>query len=202
MDEDRDLRNGDDSADEPSVEIVHDDIVKRLLDYQRQLRETAEDAAATPTRTSTMTAEAPSDELVDLTTAGAGDTDDGDPGRADAATGSSAGTASPDAIVLDTTEASADVIVLHPDTDIARSGIGTTDVVDEMTTIGGEPPASQLIGSQPSRDAEHLERFERSLEDLASRFAELRSSFQDMAIAADDRLAEIEDLLARLQLDR
>jgi hypothetical protein len=204
----------------------HDDIVKRLLDYQRQLRESG-DAEGAHTATTTITAEAAADELLDLTTAEAEDADTisiDEPTTA-AATGRTTGEAS------DGTAASAhgaaDVIVLHPEATPSGTAEAAADVdatVDEtidaaMEEIAaGETEATATDGATPnaigsatiddatrarsSEDAERIARYERSLEDLAERFATLRQSFQDMAIAADGRLAEIEELLAQIQLDR
>lgn len=249
-------------AEEP--ELVHDDIVKRLLDYQRQLREglegTSAGAAAAASSVATQTA---TEELVDLT---GGDTLEEDfvdltadvsgaPRSADDMTIGDVDVASPpppvDDAAADTPTSvagetgadartqdgalpddradatNADVIVLHPDaTPTSIDPDATTSADDVTSTPTGIPssgpshagawpgtaptsPAAPIAEATPSittdtSDGEAADRIlelERRLEVLSARFAELRSSFQDMAIAADERLAEIEDLLAGNRTD-
>ena len=240
MDDERDLRDDAETGEEAGPEIAHDDIVKRLLDYQRQLREVDEAPAAA---TTTITAEA-AEEIVDLTdvegdahtisldepaTAAATEAEPID--AAEVGHGTSAGA----------DDGSADVIVLHPEptssdetadtasmtgsvdatadedlaTAVAEIATGETDATTEAENDAGatasttaspaiETAAAPVIedAATASDDDERIARYERSLEDLAERFAILRSSFQDMAIAADERLAEIEELLAQTQLER
>jgi hypothetical protein len=246
-------------AEEP--ELVHDDIVKRLLDYQRQLREGLQDTEMAPSSVATQTA---TDELVDLT---GGDTleedfvdltedvsgaprpagdmaiDDGavasppPPPVGDAAADtptSTAGEAGADGRPQDgvlpdvrSDATNAEVIVLHPDATPATMDPDATTTADDVTSTStiissdasghagawpGTAPTSlsaPIAETTPSitgdtsddEAADRIVQLERRLEVLSTRFAELRSSFQDMAIAADERLAEIEDLLAGTRAD-
>ena len=248
MDEDRELSDDSNADDEADPDIVHDDIVKRLLDYQRQLREGAPEEIAAAA-TTTLTAESPADELIDLTAVEADDASDtvtlDEPATA-AATSPETATSDPTAAAATGMEvtgetptgadddASAEVIVLRPEAPAANDVAEDTEA---MTTVDAsadedlatamlevaeaEPPTPSATTDDATREAptaeteapapeatidadaaERIARYERSLEDLADRFATLRSSFQDMAIAADERLAEIEELLAQTQLDR
>jgi hypothetical protein len=242
MDEDREPSD-DVNAEEANPNIAHDDIVKRLLDYQRQLREGAPEELA-PGPTTTITAESPADEVVDLTAAEADD--DSDTITLDelaTAGATSAETATTDAIDAAATatdlgnepsqtraddEASADVIVLRPEGSTAEELAEDTEAMtavdasadEDLATVMTEiaeaeaaapsdatastinATAAPEVATIPPAEADRIARYERSVEDLAERFATLRSSFQDMAIAADERLAEIEELLAQTQLDR
>ncbi len=228
-------------AEEPV--LVHDDIVKRLLDYQRQLREGLEDTATAPSSVATQTV---TDELVDLT---GGDTLEEDfvdltedvsgaprpaedraiedvaaaspppppldDGAVDAPTRTIGGAEAPAQDRVD-----AEVIVLHPDpsadqdamTSASDAAVALADAPsDEAGRAGAWPgpapsPArvedgspSVTTGSSDDEAADRIAELERRLEILVSRFADLRSSFQDMAIAADERLAEIEDLLTEVR---
>jgi len=246
MDEDRELSDDVNADEEANPNIAHDDIVKRLLDYQRQLREGAPEELAAAA-TTTITAESAADEVVDLTTVEADDDADtitlDEPATAGATSVETATTDATGAVATGTDvmsetsepgaddEASADVIVLRPegspterdaqdtavmtavdasaDEDVAtamtelaeREAAAPIDATASATTPETTVAAPEVAASDPD-DAERIARYERSLEDLAERFATLRSSFQDMAIAADERLAEIEELLAQTQLDR
>jgi hypothetical protein len=245
MDEDRELSDDVNADEEANLNIAHDDIVKRLLDYQRQLREGAPEELA-PAATTTITAEAPADEVIDLNAAEAEGSDTialDEPATAGAVSAETATTDAMDTsatgtdLVTETSEhgtddaASADVIVLHPEASAAEEVAQDTEAMtavdasadEDLATVMTEIAEAEAVApgdaaaAAPSaetaaaaseapamepEDAERIARYERSLEDLADRFATLRSSFQDMAIAADERLAEIEELLAQTQLDR
>jgi hypothetical protein len=248
MDEDRELSDDTHADDEADPDIVHDDIVKRLLDYQRQLREGAPEEIAAAA-TTTLTAESPADELIDLTAVEAVDPSDtvtlDEPATAGATSPETATSDATDAAATGTDvtgetlsgadeDASAEVIVLRPDAPTAEAVADDTeamttvdasadeDLATAMTALAeaeaptpsatsddatSEAPTAETPAPAPEatvepETAERIARYERSLEDLADRFATLRSSFQDMAIAADERLAEIEELLAQTQLDR
>lgn len=228
-------------AEEP--ELVHDDIVKRLLDYQRQLREGLEDTATAPSSVATQTA---TDELVDLTDGDTLEEDfvdltedvSGAPRPAENTAIEDVAAASPPPPPLDDAavdaptrtiggaeapaqnRADAEVIVLHPDpsadqdamTSASDAAVAMADAPsDESRRAGAWPgPApspdrvedgspSVTTGSSDDEAADRIVELERRLEILVSRFADLRSSFQDMAIAADERLAEIEDLLTEFR---
>ena len=226
-------------AEEP--ELVHDDIVKRLLDYQRQLREGAEetptDAAAAASSVATQTA---TDELVDLTGGDtleedfvdlSADAPDAPPPTEGIATEDVAMASPPPplgALRDERADASdAEVIVLHPDAtttgmdpDAATSADDVISTSADIPTDGAghagawpgaaptspvapieEPTPSFSADASDGEAADRILELERRLETLSARFAELRSSFQDMAIAADERLAEIEDLLSGTRPD-
>jgi hypothetical protein len=245
MDDERDPRDDAETGGEAGREIVHDDIVKRLLDYQRQLREVDEaPAAATTTITAQATA---TEEIVDLTDVeGDGDTISLDEPATEAAMDATESAPMDAAEVGHETsagadEGSADVIVLHPEpvssdetadtasmtgsvdatadedlaTAVAEIATGETDAAAAAAKGAGTTasttasPAIETAAAPVTDDAatasvddERIARYQRSLEDLAERFAILRSTLQDMAIAADERLAEIEELLEQTQLER
>src|SRR5215218_6516871 len=75
MDEDRELSDDVNGDEEANPDVAHDDIVKRLLDYQRQLREGSPREPA-PAATATITTESPADELIDLNAAEADEDSD------------------------------------------------------------------------------------------------------------------------------
>jgi len=165
-----DEMNLDEAAEETEANppLVHDDIMHRLLDYQRQLREgqTPEQAAQ----------HAVSPVLVDYSALEA---------------------PPPVAEETDTVE----VIDL--------------DAVDEVVEERGEGPAEDApqVFSAPSTAFEptptpaaaagasgdlalRLAKLEDSLSNIATSIGELREQFTNMAIAADERLAAIESMLA------
>jgi hypothetical protein len=147
------------STDEPgSDEFAHDDIVKRLLDYQRQLREGKAEQATPPDRGSVATATVP-EQLVDLTASEIPD-------------------------------------VAPAEVEEVPAVEATGERVAEDTPRGGEQP----VPAEPAAGAEasgRLERLERSLAEIASMLSSLRKEFQDLAIAADERIARIEEAIAR-----
>lgn len=188
---------------EPETEapqLVHDDIVKRLLDYQRRLREGAPDDPA-PVSDPEMS---PSviDEVIDLTAE-----------EELVVEGSTSTEAVPQPVAQGPGEAPADVAeVIDISTGraaeagpaSAETKISGSDASGaEMTETASEPPDGSAVTSADLGATQALEdridEIERSLERLSSKFAELRSAFQDMAIAADERLADIQDVIAQLR---
>ena len=142
--------------------VAHDDIMKRLLDYQRLLRqEGPPETQAWPSRTmvdhSAMEAQAASatataaDEIVDLT---------------------------------EVEESDADVEILE----FAELAEGDTTL--EAAKDEEEPAAEEADLT------ERVEQLEASLDRIAGMLAAVRSDLQDLAIRADERIAEIEDALA------
>ena len=142
--------------------VAHDDIMKRLLDYQRLLRqEGPPETQAGPSRTmvdySAMEAQAASatataaDEIVDLT---------------------------------EVEESDADVEILE----FAELAEGDTTL--EAAKDEEEPAAEEADLT------ERVEQLEASLDRIAGMLAAVRSDLQDLAIRADERIAEIEDALA------
>jgi hypothetical protein len=154
-----DVITPDDEQDELTP-VAHDDIMKRLLDYQRLLREESPpETHAGPSRTmvdysameaQALTATATAEEIVDLT---------------------------------EVEESEADIEIV--------------EVADlpEIATV--EPPQTELSTSTAEGDlTERVEQLEASLDRIARMLAAVRSDFQDLAIRADERIAEIEDALA------
>ena len=140
-----------------TVAVVHDDIVKRLLDYQRQLREGALVEGDASIVTTIPEAVSVDDDVIDLRDEGS--SDDG-----------------PATIV---------------DMASVRSEIAATDVESVVIATDEASAVTDLEARIAGMD--------RSLEQLAAKFADLRSSFQDMAIAADERLADIEELISSMR---
>ena len=154
-----DVITPDDEQDELTP-VAHDDIMKRLLDYQRLLREESPpETHAGPSRTmvdysameaQALTATATAEEIVDLT---------------------------------EVEESEVDIEIV--------------EVADlpEIATV--EPPQTELSTSTAEGDlTERVEQLEASLDRIARMLAAVRSDFQDLAIRADERIAEIEDALA------
>jgi hypothetical protein len=189
---------------EEEVVLVHDDIVKRLLDYQRQLREA--DESTGPEQEASVTAVGTVvelEEIVDLTVVETEleATEDvmveqGVPTRAD-------GAGDRDAEVIDIwsdrsdgADAAAAELAVVPD-EPALETFGATSASEPTPEMSGVEASVT-----PAEVEARIERIEASLERLSDRFAELRSSFQDMAIAADERLAEIDQLIADIRRER
>ena len=191
---------------EEEVVLVHDDIVKRLLDYQRQLREYGDvdepdltaPAAAVGTAVEVH-------EIVDLTAV-----------ETELEAADEAGAEGESATPADGTPTEvAEVIDIWSDrsdgSDHAASAAAELAVVPDEprleilgATSSSEPaPGTPDEASMTPADVDaRIARMEDSLERLSDRFAELRSSFQDMAIAADERLAEIDRLIADIRRQR
>lgn len=168
------------SGTEPEAEspsVVHDDIMKRLLDYQRHLREGTSPAVAAEA----ATAERP---LIDYAAAEA------------------VGTQTETVTVVDITAAEAEI---EADT----APIAETELETEISSLEAAeaaepedaPSAAEQIWSEAAPAAvgdlaARVTELERTLARVATMIGELRGSFQDMAVASDERLAAIEDELA------
>ena len=181
----------DDESDETATPLVHDDIMKRLLDYQRNLREGATpDEAATPQPglidyAALETEETAGDRLVDLATAEAEleDTSTADSTTEIDATGS-------ESAEDDSTEP---VVIEVEDAPIEKKA--------EPAAISEAEPATNAQPSTAAKVANaeleaRMTELERSLDGIADMLGELRKGFQDMAIDADERIAKVEDALA------
>src|SRR3990172_3822273 len=142
--------------------VAHDDIMKRLLDYQRLLRqEGPPETQAGPSRTmvdhSAREAQAASatataaDEIVDLT---------------------------------EVEESDADVEILE-----------VADLAEVYTTLEAAKDEEEPAAEEADL-TERVEQLEASLDRIAGMLAAVRSDLQDLAIRADERIAEIEDALA------
>jgi len=165
--------------------VVHDDIMKRLLDYQRSLREGAEAEPAEPAETARP--------MVDYSAIEA---------QSEAATATEE--------ILDLTEIE--------DAESEIEVIEMVDVEEELTTseIGKiaepepepEPDEADAPEAAPIEAeaapagadlADRVDELEASVDKIATMLGAVRSDFQDLAIRADERIAEIEDALAAVR---
>lgn len=174
--------------------IAHDDIMRRLLEYQRQLREgvppseaaravAESDPSALRAEPSREAATATAEPVVDLT-------------RAEAELEAEATT-----IQREAPEPSASAGTVTP----AAAEAGTASATEPSSEA--PPKAGPSLGTEPSSVRAtpapdpallaRVERLERTLEQVTTQVSDLRQRFQDLAIAADERLAELERTLAR-----
>jgi hypothetical protein len=163
-----DEMNPDEDAEETEANppLVHDDIMHRLLDYQRQLREgqTPEQAAQ----------HAVSPVLVDYSVLDA---------------------PSPVAEQTDTVEVidldAVDEVAEQPAEDVPQVW-SAPSISSGPMPMPPMPPATDASGDLALR----LAKLEDSLSNIATSIGELREQFTNMAIAADERLAAIESMLS------
>ena len=170
--------------------VAHDDIMKRLLDYQRRFREENPSEPSHPlVDYSAMEAQAAlataTEEIVDLTE-------------------------------IEESEAEIEVIevVEVDEADVPPEAAKSAQAeamherdAEDTAPMSAETPASKAAEpvvtkaeeSPPAAGgnlAERVEQLEASLDEIAMMLAAVRSDFQDLAIRADERIAEIEDALA------
>ncbi|HEU4355716.1 MAG TPA: hypothetical protein VFT27_09025 [Actinomycetota bacterium] len=174
----------------------HQTIMSRILEYQRQLREG--DPPPPPVETlpdrplvEFAAAEALSAETADLV----------DLTEAEAAMAAEAAIA-------------AEAAAAAPEVDVEAPAAQEADVPDDEGKVAPvvrliEPKASAhpasgvwAIPDPPERDerneaAERLAELENTLRDVSKTIGELRQRFQDMAVASDERLAELEQIIER-----
>ena len=162
---------------EEQLQIVHDDIVQRLLDYQRQLREGASPAEATEAAGDTVATD--TIEVVDVAAAEAETETEGEIEIASPTAQAS------EAMPSTSTEEIADEVVIIPEAE--------SDAGSERALEGEESPAA--IADLSDRVAE----LETTLARLDGMVKDLRHSFQEMAIDADERLAALEDTIATVR---
>ena len=170
--------------------VAHDDIMKRLLDYQRRFREENPSEPSHPlVDYSAMEAQAAlataTEEIVDLT---------------------------------EIEESAAEIEVIEvvevDEADVPPEAAKSAQAeamherdAEDAATMSAETPASKAAEpvvtkaeeSPPAAEgnlAERVEQLEASLDEIAMMLAAVRSDFQDLAIRADERIAEIEDALA------
>jgi hypothetical protein len=158
--------------------IVHEDIMQRLLEYQRQLREGGPPSEAAPT------AEEPA------------------PGPGEAATA----TTTEEVEVVDITQAEAELEEAEAHTEDAVVTVADeARPVEELFSARTPPsapdawverPAATPPAPPPQDLGARVAELEATLARVSAILGELRASFQDMAIAADERLASIEEALA------
>jgi hypothetical protein len=159
-----DVTTPDDEQDELTP-VVHDDIMKRLLDYQRQLRkEGPPETPAEPSRT-----------MVDYSAM--------------------------EAQAVTATATAAEEIVDLTEIEESEADIEIVEVADlPETDTKPEPSMAEPSTSAAKSDlTERVEQLEASLDRIVGMLAAVRSDFQDLAIRADERIAEIEDALASVR---
>lgn len=165
-----------------AAETAHDDIMKRLLDYQRSLREGAspEEAAEAMKRGITdpalLEASSTAESLADLLSTEL------------VADEAPAVQSEPEAEPEPELEPSPESL-LEPESEEAVSE-PTPETIAGPSVTAGELEA--VRGSRSELEA-RVGKLEGQLEGLGERIAELRTSFQEMAIAADERLANMAD---------
>jgi hypothetical protein len=187
-------------AEAPASGIVHEDIMQRLLEYQRQLREGVTDGAAqAPERPEAVVAEATTAtktedvEVVDITAAEAeleaAAVGDGAAAVDDASR--NVEIAEVEAREAVEVEPIASPEVAKPTEELFSTPAPSTPprVWAETSKATPAAPAAEDLGARVAALEDALAR-------VSSMVAELRASFQDMAIAADERLATIEETLA------
>ncbi len=213
--------------------VAHDDIMRRLLEYQRRLREgmsPSEAAAAVaegipdaPAGGTESQGVAATEEttVVDLTKAEAelearteaASEPQTEPGeaRTEAAEPSAIGDRS-EAATFPTpaepsTPAEAPVAEAPPAPPEAAPPTPSPEQEPQIpawatppSSVWATPPSSVWATPSPAPDlVARVERLERALEEVATKVSDLRQRFQDLAVAADERLAELERILGRAQ---
>jgi hypothetical protein len=177
--------------------VEHQSIVSRILEYQRQLREG--DPPPPPVETlpdrpllefvAAETLQAEAADLVDLTEAEAALAADAEP--------SPEVTAEPAPEAADEGARADEPAEAEEEEQVAPVVRLEVPASHEPATSGvwaiPEPPA------RPERNeaAERLAELEESLRHVSETIAELRQRFQDMAVASDERLAELEQIVER-----
>ena len=170
--------------------VAHDDIMKRLLDYQRRFREENPSEPSHPlVDYSAMEAQAAlataTEEIVDLT----------EIEESEAEIEVVEVVEVDEADVLPEAAKSAQAEAMHE-----RDAEDTAPMSAETpASKAAEPVVTKAEESPPAAEgnlAERVEQLEASLDEIAMMLAAVRSDFQDLAIRADERIAEIEDALA------
>lgn len=176
--------------------IVHDDIMQRLLDYQRQLREglTPEQAAqpamapalvdhAALESSAPMATQTETVEVIDLAAVEAAIEEPVEVIKV--------------VEVVDTAEAEPSERI---ETETERAMADAISRVWATASIVSEPipmPTSAAAAADASTDlAARLAKLEDTLSSVAKSVSDLRAQFQNMAIAADDRLAAIDSMIS------
>lgn len=195
MPEDRTTQTGSASAsdsEQAAPPIVHEDIMQRLLEYQRKLRE-----GLSPQEAARAVAERVASE-------GAPPTEQAEQAEQKAeAHAEPVITATEPEAVVDLTAAEAE-LEQRAAQEAPPAGSETEEPAEqEVEPAEAAAPASGSVWAvpAPSPDPElvaRVEQLERTLASVSEQVSELRQRFQDMAIAADERLAELERTLSRV----
>lgn len=182
--------------------IAHDDIMRRLLEYQRQLREgvppseaarvvaesgPAPRGAVSVGRDVTTTTE---EVVVDLTQAEAELERGPEEGRID----------------IEGPARATEVRMEEPTPGVVEGGpaavpVGTpaeAGLSQPQSTEAASGTSAWTVAARDQGLADRVAQLERTLAEIASQVSDLRQRFQDMAIAADERLADLERTLARV----
>jgi len=180
--------------------VAHDDIMKRLLDYQRRFREENPSEPSHPlVDYSAMEAQAAlataTEEIVDLTEIEESE-DEIEESAAEIEVIEVVEVVEVDeADVPPEAAKSAQAEAMHE-----RDAEDTAPMSAETpASKAAEPVVTKAEESPPAAEgnlAERVEQLEASLDEIAMMLAAVRSDFQDLAIRADERIAEIEDALA------
>lgn len=189
-----------DEGDRGAPPIAHEDIMQRLLEYQRKLREglspreaaqaVAEAVASRSAPRSEPLATATEPEpVVDLTAAEA---------ELEQATAPGAGTPAAEAVEPGPERPAEPASAAEPPAEVASAAppweTGSPAAAASEETAWAGPASSPDPGL-----AARVEQLEHALASVATQVSELRQRFQDVAIAADERLAELERTLAHLR---
>jgi hypothetical protein len=187
-------------SEEPAV--AHDDIMKRLLNYQRNLREGASPDDAAEAARSAFAAPDPAvtppatEEVVDLSSAGPSPDVEAVPQHEE----------DQDQELEMQAEPAPEREVEWEPTTPAQPDFEPSLPIEQASPLMTIPETSAGAAEMtPGSRAElegRLATLEERLQRLGSRIGELRRSFQDMAIAADERLAAMEDEVGHLRRER
>jgi hypothetical protein len=154
---------------EQPAEASHDDIMKRLLDYQRRQQGGATKEEAASSVWAVPASARPAAEAAPMP-------------------------ATPEEVHL----APPEVHVVPAEVEQTPSGVQTPS---EVHPAPSEVPP---LESHPDTDTDanaRIESLHGALDRLGSQIGEMRQAFQDMAIAADERLTEIESEIARVRAE-
>lgn len=169
------------AAEAEAPTIPHDDIVQRLLEHQRQLREGADPAEA--------------GEIAARSPAAVAVAQDVEPETGD------------DTIVVDLTEAESDIelaeAVEQVDPEITQAaalgGMASIDASAPPVSVWAEP-VTEVMAAEAAALSDRVAEVEATLQRVARMIGDLRAQLQEMAIEADEHLAAIEDALAATPL--
>ena len=181
--------------------IAHDDIMRRLLEYQRQLREGVPPAEA-------ARAVAESDPAArGMGSVGQGITPTTEEVVVDLTQAEAELERRSEAVPIDVEEPArgSEVRMEEPTPGVAEreraaTPVGTPPEADPSQPRPTETASGSSVWAIPVRDqglGDRVARLERTLDEIARQVSDLRQRFQDMAIAADERLAELERVLSR-----
>ncbi len=171
--------------------IVHDDIMQRLLDYQRRLREgLSPEQAAQSNGTPVVVDHAPSESPAPIAT------------QAD--TVEVVDLAAVEGAIEEPIEVIGGVEVVHAADESERASADAVPQVWADSSTGPEPtsvPTTADAADLAADLAARLSRLEDTLSSVAKSIGDLREQFQNMAIAADDRLGVIESMISSAKDD-